>query len=66
MRKHEKQEIAKYSENIDETCNYCKEAKSTANHIRWQCEYFDEHRENKILNLQLCLTSTSYTASNAA
>ena len=39
-----KQEIDKYNEDIDDTCNYCKEAKSIANHIRWQCDCFDEHR----------------------
>ena len=42
-----KQEIAKYNEDIDETCNYCREANSIANHIRWHCKYFDEHRKKQ-------------------
>ena len=31
-----KREIAKYNEDVDDTCNYCKEADSTVNDIRWQ------------------------------
>ena len=40
-----KQDIAKYNEVVDEDCNYCTEAKPTANHIRLQCAYFDEDRK---------------------
>ena len=32
-------EIAKYNEDIDRTCNYCKEADSTTDHIRWICTH---------------------------
>ena len=38
-------DIAKYNEDIDETCNYCKAVGPTANHIRWQCKYFDAQRQ---------------------
>ena len=38
-----KQEIAKFNEDYDETCNYCKEAASTVMHIRWQCKHFGPH-----------------------
>ena len=37
-------DIAKYNENVDDRCSCCNAAKSTANHIRWQCAYFDEAR----------------------
>ena len=36
-----KQEVAKFNEDFDDTCNYCKEAGSAANHIRWQYKYFE-------------------------
>lgn len=42
-----KQDTAKYNEDIDETCHCCKEANSIANHIRWQCKYFNEHRKKQ-------------------
>jgi len=38
-------EIAKYNEDIDKTCNYCKEADSTTDHIRWICPYFKRQRQ---------------------
>ena len=38
------EEIANINEEYDETCNYCKEADSTVNHIGWQCSYFKPHR----------------------
>ena len=38
-------EIAKYNEDIDTTCNYCKEAESTSDHIKWECSYFKPIRE---------------------
>ena len=41
-----KQEIAKYNEDVGDTCNYCKEADSTVNHIRWQCKYFEPQRRH--------------------
>ena len=42
-----KQEIAKYNEDVDDTCNYCKEADSTVNHIRWQCKYSEPQRREQ-------------------
>ena len=39
-----KQEIAKLSAYVDDTCNYCEEADSTVNHIRWQRNYFEPQR----------------------
>ena len=38
-------EIAKYNEDIDKTCNYCKEAESTTDHIRWICTHFKKQRQ---------------------
>ena len=40
-----KKEIAEYNEDYDSTCTYCKEAESTADHIRWECKYFQPQRE---------------------
>ena len=42
-----KQEIAKYNEDIEDTCKYSKEAGSTVNHIRWHCKRFDSHRQEQ-------------------
>ena len=39
-------EIAKYNEDIDKTCNYCKEADSTTGHVRWVCSYFKQSRQD--------------------
>ena len=61
-----KQEIAKHNEDIDETCNYCKEVDSTANRIRWQYTSSLHTCKRKTLNLQPHLTHTFFIASNAA
>ena len=34
-----KQEIAKFNEEYDEKCNYCLEAPSTSDHIKWRCKF---------------------------
>ena len=39
-----KQEIAKFNEDYDDACDYCKGAASTVNHIRRQCKYFEPQR----------------------
>ena len=39
-----KQEIAKFSEDVGDTCNYCKEADFSVNHIRWQCKFSEPQR----------------------
>ena len=41
------QEIAKYNEDVDDTCKYCKEADSTVNYIRCQCKYFEPQRQEQ-------------------
>ena len=42
-----KQEIAKYNDDVDDACNYCKDADSTVNHIRWQCKYLEPQRREQ-------------------
>ena len=37
-------EISKYNEDVDNTCSYCREAESTADHIKWVCKEFKEVR----------------------
>lgn len=39
-------EISKYNEDVDKTCNYCKEVESTADHIKWVCKEFKEVRSS--------------------
>ena len=39
-----KQQIANINEDIDDQCNYCNNATSTASHIRWACTFFDDVR----------------------
>ena len=39
-------EISKYNEDLDKTCNYCREADSTADHIKWVCKEFKTVRGN--------------------
>ncbi len=34
-----KQDIANFNEDIDDDCNYCKDAKSTASHVAWECSF---------------------------
>ena len=36
-----KQDIASINEDVDDQCNYCKAATSTAAHIRWACTLFN-------------------------
>ena len=37
--------IAEFNEDYDDMCPYCKEEKSTADHIRWKCKHFQPQRE---------------------
>ena len=39
-------EISKYNEDVGKTCNYCREAESTADHIKWVCKEFKTVRES--------------------
>ena len=39
-------EVSKYNEDVDKTCNYCREAESTADHIKWVCKEFKAVRED--------------------
>ena len=59
-----RQEIAKFNEDIDDTCNYCMEAASTTQHIRWQCKHFQFRTECGSL-LTTVPASTFWNASNA-
>ena len=36
--------MAKFNEDIDKTCNYCKEDEATADHIKWKCKFFQPKR----------------------
>ena len=38
-------EISKYNEDVDKICNYCREADSIADHIKWVCKEFQTTRE---------------------
>ena len=40
-----KQEISEFNEDVSDECDYCKEAASTPQHIRWQCKFFQSKRE---------------------
>ena len=42
-----KKEIAKSNDDVEDTCNYCKEADSTVNHARWQCKHFEPQRREQ-------------------
>ena len=37
--------IAAYNQDVDSRCNYCLQEKSTVNHIRWECNHFDDKRK---------------------
>ena len=56
-----KADIAKINEDIDDQCNYCHNATSTANHIRWTCPAFDHIR--KEVDPELASTHTRYLLS---
>jgi len=40
-----KKEIADYNQDVEGVCNYCYEADSTADHVRWACKHFDPIRK---------------------
>ena len=40
-----KSEVAAFNEDVDVTCDYCYECPATAEHIRWQCKYFEPQRK---------------------
>ena len=37
-------EIADYNQDVGRICNYCLEAVSTSEHVRWECKRFDATR----------------------
>jgi hypothetical protein len=39
-----KQDIAKINEDVDDNCNFCKQATSTPVHITWVCPFFKDIR----------------------
>ena len=39
-----KKEVAEFNQDYDGTCNYCMEADSTADHVRWVCKHFQPKR----------------------
>ena len=39
-----KQKVASFNQYVDEECNYCHEAPSTGDRIRWKCTYFEPVR----------------------
>ena len=39
-----KQEIAKFNNDYDDLCDYCLEAPSTSDHIKWGCKFFEHTR----------------------
>ena len=41
-----KHDIAKTNEDVDDNCNDCSVAKSTTNHITWQCPFFGGIRKD--------------------
>ena len=36
-----KKEVATYNQDVEGVCNYCFEADSTVDHVRWACKHFD-------------------------
>ena len=38
-------EIAEYNQDVGRICNYCLEAVSTSEHVRWGCKHFDATRK---------------------
>ena len=38
-------EIADYNQDVGRICNYCMEAISTTDHVRWECKHFDVTRK---------------------
>ena len=38
-------EIADYNQDVGRICNYCLEAVSTSEHVRWECKHFDATRK---------------------
>ena len=38
-------EIAEYNQDVGRICNYCLEAVSTSEHVRWECKHFDATRK---------------------
>ena len=40
-----KADIAKLSEDVDETCDCCGQQAATDEHLKWQCCYFDDIRK---------------------
>ena len=44
-------EISKYNQDYDTVCDYCFEADSTIDHIKWTCKAFDPIRKEKNADL---------------
>ena len=42
-----KQEIAEINEHVDDNYSYCREAKSTASHLVWECPFCRKIREDQ-------------------
>ena len=38
-------EIAEYNQDVGRVCNYCMEAISTSDHIKWECKHFEATRK---------------------
>ena len=38
-------EIADYNQDVGGVCNYCQEAESTSDHVRWECKHFGATRK---------------------
>ena len=38
-------EVADLNEDVDVTCDYCFKCPATAEHIRWQCKFFEPQRK---------------------
>ena len=43
--RHAKKQISEYNQDDDDACNYCHEADSTTEHVRWECKYFKSKQE---------------------
>ena len=57
-----KKEVAEFNQDYDGTCNYCMEADSIVDHVRWVCKHF--HPKRMELDPDLAAIPLKYLTQN--